>query len=69
MGISDQKYVATTTFRKNGAAVSTPTWIVGLDDARVGFWTSSASGKYKRRSSSIPSAISDGANFRTETSG
>ncbi|WP_232303728.1 PPOX class F420-dependent oxidoreductase [Pseudofrankia sp. DC12] len=48
MAISDEKYVAVTTFRKNGAGVSTPTWIVPLDDGRVGFWTSSASGKYKR---------------------
>ena len=26
----------------------TPTWIVPLDGGRVGFWTSSRSGKYKR---------------------
>lgn len=48
MTVSDEKYVASTTFRKSGAAVATPTWIVPLDDGRVGFWTSSASGKYKR---------------------
>ena len=48
MAISDEKYVCSTTYRKSGAAVSTPTWIVPLDDGRVGFWTSSASGKYKR---------------------
>jgi PPOX class probable F420-dependent enzyme len=48
MTISDEKYVATTTFRRSGAAVPTPTWIVPLDDGRVGFWTSSASGKYQR---------------------
>jgi uncharacterized protein len=48
MAISDEKYVATTTFRKSGAGVSTPTWIVPLSDGRVGFWTSSGSGKYKR---------------------
>src|ERR1700690_2448965 len=48
MTISAEKTVATTTYRKSGAAVSTATWIVGLDGARVGFWTSSASGKYKR---------------------
>ncbi|MGD0699462.1 MAG: PPOX class F420-dependent oxidoreductase [Trebonia sp.] len=48
MTISDEKYVASTTYRKSGAAVPTPTWIVPLDGARVGFWTSSASGKYKR---------------------
>jgi hypothetical protein len=48
VAISDEKYVASTTFRKSGTAVSTPTWIVALDAGRVGFWTSSASGKYKR---------------------
>jgi PPOX class probable F420-dependent enzyme len=48
MTISDEKYVVSTTYRKSGTAVPTPTWIVALDDARVGFWTSSASGKYKR---------------------
>jgi PPOX class probable F420-dependent enzyme len=48
MTISDEKYVASTTYRKSGAAISTATWIVALDGARVGFWTSSASGKCKR---------------------
>ena len=48
MAISDEKYVATTTFRKSGTSVATPTWIVPLDGDRVGFWTSSRSGKYKR---------------------
>ena len=48
MGISDEKYVVTTTFRKSGTPVPTPTWIVTLDADRVGFWTSSKSGKYKR---------------------
>jgi PPOX class probable F420-dependent enzyme len=48
MGISDEKYVATTTWRKSGAAVATATWVTALDGGRVGFWTSSASGKCKR---------------------
>ena len=48
MTISDEKYVASTTYRKSGAAVTTPTWIVPLDGGQVGFWTSSASGKFKR---------------------
>lgn len=48
MTISDEKYVSSTTFRKSGTPVPTPTWIVELDGGRVGFWTSSASGKYKR---------------------
>ena len=48
MTISDEKYVVSTTYRKSGAAVPTQTWICALDGSRVGFWTSSASGKYKR---------------------
>ena len=48
MAISDEKYVSSTTFRKSGTPVSTATWIVDLEGGRVGFWTSSASGKYKR---------------------
>ena len=48
MTIGAEKYVATTTYRKSGVAVTTPTWIVPLDSGQVGFWTSSASGKYKR---------------------
>jgi uncharacterized protein len=48
MAISDEKYVSSTTYKKSGAAVATPTWIVPLDGGRVGFWTSSASGKFKR---------------------
>jgi len=46
--IGEEKYVTSTTYRKTGTAVPTPTWIVALDEGRVGFWTSSASGKYKR---------------------
>lgn len=48
MSIGEEKYVSVTTYRKSGAAVSTPTWITTLDGGRVGFWTSSASGKAKR---------------------
>lgn len=50
MTISDEKFVSSTTFRRSGAGVATPTWIVPLDDGRIAFWTSSASGKYKRLS-------------------
>ncbi len=48
MGISDEKYISSTTYRKSGTPVASPTWIVPLDGDRVGFWTSSRSGKYKR---------------------
>jgi uncharacterized protein len=37
-----------TTFRKSGAGVSTPVWLVDIGNGEVGFWTSSESGKAKR---------------------
>lgn len=48
MGLADERYVRLTTFRRSGEAVSTPVWIVDLDDGRYGFHTSSGSGKAKR---------------------
>ena len=48
MAISDEKYVVLTTFRRNGDAVATPVWIVGLPDGTAGFTTEIDSGKVKR---------------------
>src|SRR5215218_6899239 len=48
MALEDEKYLAFTTFRKNGDPVSTPTWVVPVSDGRVGFWTAMGSGKTKR---------------------
>ena len=48
MAIGDEKYVLLTTFRRDGTPVATPVWIVPLDERKVGFWTSSGSGKAKR---------------------
>jgi len=48
MSIADEKYVLITTFRKNGAAVASPVWIVGLGDGTAGFTTEDNSGKIKR---------------------
>lgn len=48
MGIGDEKYVSLTTTKRDGSAVATAVWIVPLDDGRVGFWTSSSSGRAKR---------------------
>ena len=48
MSLTDEKYVLFTTFRRDGTAVPTPVWVVSLDDDRLGFWTSSGSGKAKR---------------------
>jgi PPOX class probable F420-dependent enzyme len=48
MAIADEKYLRFTTYRRDGTPVSTATWVVPVDDHRVGFWTSSASGKAKR---------------------
>lgn len=48
MALSAEKYIRVTTFKKDGTEVSTPTWVVALDDGKVGFYTSSTSGKAKR---------------------
>jgi PPOX class probable F420-dependent enzyme len=48
VAISDEKYVSFTTYRRDGTPVSSPVWIVPVDEHRVGFWTSSTSGKAKR---------------------
>lgn len=45
---ANEKYISVVTFRKSGAAVATPTWVVPLDGGRLGFWTSSSTGKAKR---------------------
>lgn len=37
-----------TTFKRDGTGVPTPVWAVPLDGGKVGFWTSSGSGKAKR---------------------
>jgi len=48
MALADEKYIRFTTFKKDGSEVSTPTWVVALEDGKVGFYTSSTSGKAKR---------------------
>jgi PPOX class probable F420-dependent enzyme len=48
VGIADEKYLSLTTYRKSGAPVATPVWVVDMGDGRVGFYTSSGSGKAKR---------------------
>ncbi len=48
MGLSDEKYLLLTTFRRDGTPVATPVWVVPLEAGAVGFATSSKSGKAKR---------------------
>jgi uncharacterized protein len=48
MAVWDEKTISVATYRKNGEAVATPTWVVPLENGRFGFWTSSAAGKVKR---------------------
>jgi PPOX class probable F420-dependent enzyme len=48
MALGDEKYIRVTTFRRDGTPVATPVWAVKLDGERIGFWTSSGSGKAKR---------------------
>ncbi len=46
--VASEKYVSLTTFRTSGEEVSTPVWVVGLEDGRLGFWTAMGTGKTKR---------------------
>jgi uncharacterized protein len=48
VGLADEKYILLTTFRRDGTPVATPVWSISLGDDRIGFWTSSGSGKAKR---------------------
>ena len=48
MRLADEKYMSLTTFRRAGTPVASPVWVVDLGDDKVGFYTSSGSGKAKR---------------------
>lgn len=48
MSLGDEKYLALTTFKRDGTPVTTAVWSASIDDNRIGFWTSSGSGKAKR---------------------
>ena len=48
MSLGDEKYLALTTFKRDGTPVTTAVWAAPIDDDKVGFWTSSGSGKAKR---------------------
>jgi uncharacterized protein len=46
--LANEKYVSLTTFRRNGAPVTTPVWIAPLGESRYAFTTDPSSGKVKR---------------------
>ena len=46
--LADEKFIAFTTYRKTGEAVTTPVWLVPVSDGRIGFWTAMGTGKTKR---------------------
>ena len=48
MTLADEKYVALTTYRRNGESSSTPVWIADLGDGTLGFTTNSSSLKVTR---------------------
>jgi PPOX class probable F420-dependent enzyme len=48
VGLAEEKYMLFTTFRRDGRAVATPVWVVGLPGGELGFSTGSGSGKAKR---------------------
>ena len=48
MSVGENKYVALTTFTKDGRRKNCPVWIVDLGEGKVGFTTESTSWKAKR---------------------
>ncbi len=48
MTIADERYVAITTYRKNGESSSVPVWIADLGDGTIGFTTPGSSLKARR---------------------
>ncbi len=48
MSLADEKYLALTTFKRDGTPVTTAVWAASVDGGKIGFWTSSTSGKAKR---------------------
>ena len=64
-GIADEKYVALTTFRKDGTPKTLPVWIADFGNDQVGFTTSSSSYKVKRISND-PRVILQASNAKGE---
>ena len=50
MSLGDEKYLALTTYKRDGTPITTAVWAAPIDDNKIGFWTSSGSGKAKRLS-------------------
>jgi len=48
MSLADEKYLALTTYKRDGTPITTPVWAASIDGGKIGFWTSSGSGKAKR---------------------
>ena len=48
MTLAEEKYIALTTYKKDGSPKSVPVWPVDAGDGRVGFITSSQTWKVKR---------------------
>lgn len=46
--LASSRYMALTTYRRSGEPVTSPVWVVPLEDGRVGFWTAMGTGKTKR---------------------
>jgi PPOX class probable F420-dependent enzyme len=61
VALGDEKYMRLTTFRRDGRPVATPVWVVKLDGDRIGFWTSSGSGKAKRLAHTARVTVAPGA--------
>ncbi len=63
--ITDEKYVALTTYKKDGSTKSLPVWITDFGDGTIGFTTASSSYKVKRITND-PRVILQPSNARGE---
>ena len=48
MSLADEQFIALTTYRRTGAPVPTPVWVVPVMGGRLGFYTTMGTGKTKR---------------------
>ena len=68
MSLADEQFIALTTYRRTGAPVPTPVWVVPVMGGRLGFYTTMGTGKTKRlkhtdRVSTRPSRRSTGSSI------
>ncbi len=76
MTLADEKYLAFTTFKKDGTEKSVPVWVVDTGNGTIGFTTASSSWKVRRLANNdkikvqpcnAKGVINQGSSLRTGT--